>query len=69
MITASLAFRNVSTQNYSFSDFPFPEGTTDYPHNQEMSKYIHDYVKHFDVDKLIRFHTEVNSVEKKGILS
>ena len=59
-------FRNVSKQNYSFSDFPFPNDATDFPHNTEMHGYIKRYVDHVELAQLIQFHTQVNSIQKEG---
>ena len=61
--------RNVSKQNYSFSDFPFSDTVSDFPHNVDMENYIRDYFHHFQLDKLVRFHTQVNKLEKIGKLS
>ena len=59
-------FRNVSKHNYCFSDFPFPDDTTEFPHNVEMENYIRNYVKHFELAKHIHFLTQVNSLKKQG---
>ena len=56
----------MSKQNYAFSDFPFPDESVDYVHNEEMANYIERYVKNFKVDEHIRFNTQVNSLEKSG---
>ncbi len=56
----------MSKYNYAFSDYPFPDDAPDFPHHTLMSQYIHDYVKHFGVDKLIRFNLEAINIEKKG---
>jgi hypothetical protein len=50
---------NVSKHNYCFSDYPFPDNTPDYPHWEQMARYINDYVDHFDVRRHIRFNTRV----------
>ena len=57
---------NVSKYNYCFSDFPFPDDVADYPHNEVMSNYIEDYVKHFNVGENIRFMRKVLSIDKIG---
>lgn len=59
---------NVSKYNYCFSDFPFPDKAPDYPHNTDMANYIVDYMKHFNIQECIRFHTKVIGVEKIGDL-
>ena len=63
-----LCFRNVSKYNYAFSDFPFPAETPDYPHHSQMAAYVRSYVKHFGLDKLIHYHTQVNEVTKAGMI-
>lgn len=57
---------NVSKYNYCFSDFPFPEDATDYPHHTEMAQYIINYAQHFKLPEIIRFHTKVISISQKG---
>lgn len=59
-------YSNVSKENYSFSDYPFPDETEDFPHNAVMADYVRDYTKHFGVDKLIKFHMQVNKLTRKG---
>ena len=55
----------ISSKYYSeYEDFPFPEGTPDYPHHSHLKKYFQDYAKHFGVDEKIRFHTEVLSISR-----
>ena len=61
-------FSNVSKYNYCFSDYPFPEEATDYPHHQEMEQYIVDYAQHFKLPELIRFNTKVVSIRQIGKL-
>ena len=50
---------NVSKHNYSFSDFPVPEDVPDFMHHTHMTKYINDYVDHFDLRRHVRFNTSV----------
>ena len=56
----------MSKYNNAFSDYPFPDDAPDFPQHTIMSKYIHDYSKKFDLDKITRFNLEVINVEKKG---
>ena len=56
----------MSKQNYSFSDFPFPEDIPDYPHHEQMQKYIEDYAENFSLNSHINFHVQVNSIAKTG---
>ncbi|RUS78357.1 hypothetical protein EGW08_013877 [Elysia chlorotica] len=57
---------NVSKYNYAFSDFPFPDGVPDFPHQSDMCQYIRDYADHFGLTKLVEFHVKVTSVEQIG---
>ena len=50
---------NVSKHNYCFSDFPVPDDVPDYMHHSHMTKYINDYVDHFDLRRHVRFNTSV----------
>lgn len=54
---------NVSKYNYCFSDHPFPESTTDYPHHSEMFKYIQSYSDKFKLRENIKFKTLITKVE------
>ncbi|CAH1781107.1 unnamed protein product [Owenia fusiformis] len=58
--------RNVSKQNYCFSDYSFPDDATDFPHNTEMRDYIYGYVKHFKLNEIIEYNTQVEKLERKG---
>ncbi len=50
----------------SFSDFPFPDGTTLYPNHVVMSRYFADYARHYDLDRRIRFNARVTSVRAQS---
>jgi dimethylaniline monooxygenase (N-oxide forming) len=54
---------NVSKYNYCYSDHPFPNDSSDYPHHSEMYKYIKSYSDRFELDEIIHFNTEVLSIE------
>ncbi len=55
----------ISSKYYSeYEDFPFPEGTPDYPHHSHLRRYFQDYAEHFGVTPKIRFHTEVLRAER-----
>lgn len=43
----------------AYEDFPFPEGTPDYPSHDHLRQYFQAYSKHFGVHKKTRYHTEV----------
>eukprot|EP00937_MAST-01D_sp_MAST-1D-sp2_P003262 g3262.t1 len=55
---------NVSKQNYSFSDFPFPPGVPDFPHHTHMARYIESYVQRFSLRPRIRFGQRVVALER-----
>ncbi|KAL8596001.1 hypothetical protein ACOMHN_018313 [Nucella lapillus] len=57
---------NVSKYNYCFSDYPFPDHVTDYPHHTEMAQYIVGYAQHFKLLDFIRFHSKVTRITQKG---
>ena len=57
---------NVSKHNYCFSDFPFPDDATDFPHNKDMAKYIVDYTMHNKLQDVIQFETQARRLEKHG---
>ena len=43
----------ISSKYTSFyEDFPFPEGTPDYPSHQQLLKYFNDYADHFQIKKM-----------------
>ena len=54
---------NVSKYNYCFSDFPFPDDTTDFPHHAEMYKYVKSYTEKHKLYDEIKFKTEVLQIE------
>lgn len=54
---------NVSKYNYCFSDYSFPEGTTDFPHHSEMYKYVRSYTENHGLFEKIKFKTQVLNVE------
>ena len=50
----------ISSKHTSFyEDFPLPKDASDYPSHKELLKYFNDYANHFDINKLIKFGTEV----------
>lgn len=57
---------NVSKYNYAFAEFPFPEGTPDFPDHREVLAYINAYATHFGIDKRIEFDTEVVALERRA---
>ncbi|XP_077996821.1 dimethylaniline monooxygenase [N-oxide-forming] 2-like [Glandiceps talaboti] len=57
---------NTSKEMVSFSDFPFPEKCTPYVTHKRALKYLQDYAEHFDLEKYIRFNTNVMKLERNG---
>ncbi|MCL4254438.1 MAG: NAD(P)/FAD-dependent oxidoreductase, partial [Anaerolineae bacterium] len=47
-----------------YHDFPMPADYPDYPSHQQLLKYFHDYARHFGVDKVTEFNTEVKHITK-----
>ena len=53
-------FPPISSKYTSFyEDFPLPKDASDYPSHKELLKYFNDYADHFDINRLIKFGTEV----------
>ena len=48
------------------SDFPFPEGTPEFPRHNIIYDHIIDYVKHFKLGRHIRLRTSVKKMKKRG---
>ncbi|HWH32026.1 MAG TPA: alpha/beta fold hydrolase [Egibacteraceae bacterium] len=46
-----------------YPDFPMPDEFPDYPHHSQMHAYFRAYMRHFGLDEVIRFSTEVVSCE------
>ncbi|HNE24771.1 MAG TPA: NAD(P)-binding domain-containing protein [Leptospiraceae bacterium] len=55
-----------SKYHSAYEDFPFPEGTADYPSHKELRRYFESYATHFGVHGKIRFRTEVLSAIPEG---
>ena len=50
----------ISSKYTSFyEDFPLPNDAADYPSHEELLRYFQDYTDHFDLEKNIKFNTEV----------
>ena len=49
-----------------YKEFPFPEGTADYPHHSVIRKYLNDYVDKFDLRRHIQFNTKVIKTKRLG---
>ncbi|HYM30892.1 MAG TPA: NAD(P)-binding domain-containing protein [Candidatus Cybelea sp.] len=57
----------ISSKSLSqYEDFPMPADYPDYPGHEHLRRYFQDYARHFGVEPLIRFGTEVKRVEPAG---
>lgn len=56
---------NLSEKTCKFSDFPWPQGTPDFPNQQQMYQYFCSYARHFHLEQYIHLNANVQSVEKK----
>lgn len=55
----------ISSKYWSaYEDFPFPEGTPDYPAHTHLRQYFQDYADHFGVTEKIAFNTRVTHAER-----
>ncbi len=55
---------NTPREVYSFSDFPYPEGTDDFPTAAQVRGYLQAYADHFGLGPLLELSTEVRSVSR-----
>lgn len=46
-----------------YPDFPMPDHFPDYPHHAQIHEYFRAYMRHFGLDEVIQFSTEVTSCE------
>ena len=49
-----------------YPDYPMPKAYPDYPHHSQILAYLRDYARHFGVDRMIRYGTEVTRIEPDG---
>ncbi|CAK8532107.1 unnamed protein product [Lathyrus sativus] len=55
------------TQNYEFSDFPWPErDSSDFPTYAEILEYLHTYAVRFDLFKYVKFNSKVVAIKFIG---
>ncbi len=47
-----------------YSDFPMPDEYPDYPSHQQVLAYFQDYAQKFDLERFIRFNSEIVKAEK-----
>jgi cation diffusion facilitator CzcD-associated flavoprotein CzcO len=55
-----------STKGTQYPDYPFPQGTSDYPNHREVMGYLEDYAEHFGLRNCFRWNTEIVSVAQDG---
>ncbi|HEY9694376.1 MAG TPA: NAD(P)-binding domain-containing protein [Oculatellaceae cyanobacterium] len=54
-----------TADTYGFSDYPMPASYPDWPTAEQIRDYLESYAKHFGINDLIRFKTEVTNVSLK----
>ncbi|RUR12079.1 NAD(P)/FAD-dependent oxidoreductase [Legionella sp. km772] len=55
----------ISSKRWSqFEDFPMPDDYSDYPSHRQLLTYFNAYAKHFDLNKYIRFNTNVVKINQ-----
>lgn len=57
---------NSSIYRSAASDFPFPEGTDDFPTSGQMYRYLESYCDHFGLWKHIKLNTRVKGIKRDG---
>lgn len=55
---------NTSKELTGFSDFPPPKSASLFMRNVEVLEYLESYARHFDLNKHIRFRTEICDVRR-----
>jgi len=55
---------NTPRELYCFSDFPYPEGTDDFPTAAQVRTYLAAYADHFGLRPLLELSSEVTSVAR-----
>ena len=53
---------NTNRHIMSYSDFPMPAKYPMFPHHSHIIQYFEDYARHFGIDQLITYQTEVTDV-------
>lgn len=65
--SASRRYPGLTTQNvrstYAFSDFPYPNGTPEWPTGEQVQSYLAAYAHHFGLEPYIQLNTEVNDAQ------
>lgn len=57
---------NSSIYRSAISDFPFPEGTDDFPTSGQLHRYLESFCDHFDLRRHIKLSTRVRGIERDG---
>ena len=55
-----------SSTTTEMSDFPMPKEIGEFPHNQDIMKYLHAYAAKFNLMPHIKVNSEVKTVKKEG---
>ncbi len=55
---------NTSVAAMELSEFPMPRDCGDYPTHEVIARYFSDYAQRFALDRLVRFRTEVISIQE-----
>jgi len=55
---------NLSRFSCSFSDFPWPSSSPEFPTQQQVFQYFCDYVSHFSLQKYFQFNTSVKNIKQ-----
>ncbi len=59
--------RSISSKRHTaFSDFPFPEETSDYPTRHDLLVYLQRFARHFQLEPHLQRGAEVRSVTPEG---
>ena len=56
---------NTSKEMMAYSDYPIPSHFPNFMHNSLIMDYFRQYVKHFGLDRYIRYRHQVNTVQKQ----
>lgn len=48
-----------------FNEFPFEDNVADFPHNKVLKNYFLSFAEKFDLNKSVRFNSEIKNVDRK----
>lgn len=63
---ADITVFNSSIYRSAASDFPFPEGTDDFPTSGQMYRYLESYCDHFGLREHMKLSTRVKGFKRDG---